>query len=138
MVSEDIAFLTLVIGTYLHAQAPIMSGNTQRSIRVSRISERKVVLVIDPKFYDVNYWKKTGKIRYTRNAFYDEKKEKIRYKYSWHKDMNMKSYAMFLNEVGAFGTHNKSMHWVNRVLYTTCMAYCDQRGYGFKSDLKLH
>ena len=120
--NKDLIFLYNLVNANLYAQAPVMSGNLKNHIKVVSVSENKVVIRLEARFYDTKHWEKTGQIKYTKG---------------WKKDPSITNYAMFLNEVGAFGTRNKSMHWVNRTLYQVCKAYADKNGWEVNNTLPL-
>ena len=120
--NKDLLFLYNLVNANLYAQAPVMSGNLKNHIKVVSVEEHKVKIVLSARFYDTNLWQKTGQIKYTKG---------------WKKDPSITNYAMFLNEVGAFGTHNKSMHWVNRTIYQVCNAYASKTGGEVENTLPL-
>lgn len=87
--------LELFYKTYseLNKNSPIMSGNMKSFI----IFTGNDVRIYAP-FYDIKKWKKSGEIVHTGESIY-----------------GFTDYAQWVNQVGGFGTHNKSEHWVNRV-----------------------
>ena len=95
---NDVEKLYNLILVSLRANAPRLSGNTKSSIHTSRQWGREFTIVIDPDYYDVNLFKQTGRI------------QKVAGKHG------SSSYAQSVNEKGAFGSHNKSMHWINKVV----------------------
>lgn len=84
-------------------QSPVLSGNMQMMISalglngLDPMNNEERILITAPS-YDDKKWRKEGVIVHT-------------YKYD---------YANTVNEVGAFGSHNKSEHWVNRVINEVC------------------
>ena len=101
---NDVEKLYNLILVSLRANAPTLSGNTKNSIHTSRSFGREFTIVIDPEYYDINLWKKTGIL--------SNKVIKG----------GSSSYAASVNEKGGFGTHNKSTHWVNKV----CLSCVEQ------------
>lgn len=96
-------YLTGRLTHNLFAYCPVLSGNMRAHITMN-IFKRQTRIVIRAPFYDINYWRKTGKIRYI------------------HKNLpyGMKHYAYLVNKSGAFGKHNASQHWVNRTINESC------------------
>ena len=89
---------------------PILSGSMKKHVELG-FDGNNLQIVIDAPFYDMKQWKKTGQIIYTgavKNGF--------------------TAYAYWVNEVGAFGRHNKSEHWVNRALNEACLIMANQIG----------
>lgn len=75
--------------------SPVLSGNMKSLIKQEVNDTRNIV--IDAPFYDLKKWEKEKVIVHTGET------------------INGKTaYALWLNELGAFGRPNKSMHWVNR------------------------
>lgn len=97
-INSDMERIYNLVVTALRANAPVMSGNTRDSIRVDISSGNKLVIVIDPKFYDISTWKSSGVIIPSSD---------IR--------SGLLSYAESVNNNGAFGTHNSSQGWIKRV-----------------------
>lgn len=94
---------TLISSIYwnLIMQSPILSGNMQSFIQLDYIPE-PVVKIAAP-FYDGRLWKDKHIIVHTGES---------------HNGYT--NYAEAVNEVGAFGRHNQSEHWVNRVINQCC------------------
>ena len=83
-------------------ESPILSGNMQSMISMGYGNDGYEVIIEAP-FYDFKKWEKEGVIVHTGESF------------------NGKTdYAYDVNEFGAFGRHNKSEHWVNRVINVIC------------------
>ena len=120
--NKDLIFLYNLINANLYAQAPVLSGNLKSHIKVVSVEEHKVKIVLSARFYDTKIWEKTGQIKYTKG---------------WKKNPQITNYAMFLNEVGAFGTRNKSMHWTNRAIFQVCDAYANKSGGSCDNKLPL-
>ena len=95
-------YLQNLIFWHLVMESPVLSGNMQSFIQLGGIDTDYAILIQAP-FYDMKKWKKEGVIVHTG----DVKKGK-------------EHYAEWVNELGAFGRHNKSEHWVNRVLNRCC------------------
>lgn len=85
----------------LIADAPVLSGNMITGIETSDVQEHQIEICINAPFYDMKEWRKTGAIVYTG--------------LNW-KGTGITDYAFWVNEIGAFGTHNKSETWVNKSL----------------------
>lgn len=77
-------------------QSPVLSGNMQNFI--SGMGLQMDGILITAPSYDSKKWRKE-KVIVINNRF---------------------NYAHSVNEVGGFGTHNKSEHWVNRVVNQCC------------------
>lgn len=104
--TKELQALSALVKMYLEEMAPILSGNLYREIVIAElvnVSDHEITFCINAPFYDTKEWRKKGVIIHTNKVY---KKE-----YG-----NITDYAMWLNDVGAFGTHNQSMHWVNRAL----------------------
>lgn len=110
-----------LLNTTLVALCPVLSGNMKMSISIEQIDEKTAQVVISAPFYDLAKWKQTGEIEHTGKG--------------WAKNPQITDYAMWVNNIGAFGTHNKSEHWVNR----TCKSVMDVIGseIGGEVDCKL-
>ena len=100
--TQELQTLSGLVQMFLLDRAPILSGNLMREIAIAElveVNDYEVTFCIQAPFYDMKKWKETGAIIHN------------------HKNYNgITNYAMWLNDVGAFGTHNASMHWVNRTL----------------------
>lgn len=104
--TQELQQLAFLVKDFLEVQAPILSSNLFRCItkaQLVNVSDNEITFCIDAPFYDMKLWKEKGVIVHT-NA-------------SPKKWPDITDYAMWLNDAGAFGTHNRSMHWVNRVCY---------------------
>lgn len=89
-----------VIGIMLENLSPKLSGNMKEHIEVTEVTENSITLCISAKFYDLNEYNKSKNIIYTGKSY-----------------NGITDYAMWVNDKGAFGSQNKSMHWVNRICY---------------------
>lgn len=99
--TQELDQLSSLIKFYLEEMAPILSGNMFREITTAElvsVSDNEVTFCINAPFYDMKKWRENGAIIHTGKKYGD-----------------ISDYAMWVNDVGAFGKHNKSMHWVNRV-----------------------
>ena len=104
----------------LHAQSPVLSGNMLSLIQTSEAYGTEFVIVIDAPFYDMNEWQKNKTIVHTGETI-DGKT----------------AYAQWVNDIGAFGRHNKSMHWVNRVCVEAATAIASEIGAEVINELEL-
>jgi len=109
-----------LIYSNLYLQSPVLSGNMQSHIRVDSIKPKEITIVIEAPFYDMKEWSKTGRILLTGDSY-----------------NGITNYAQWVNDIGAFGTRNDSMHWVNRVLYVCCKAIAVQEGAEVINELPL-
>lgn len=116
----DLMKLYSLLQLGLKADAPVMSGNLKSGIKVKSVKGNEITLEIDARFYDVSQWSKTGRIKYTGKS-YD----------------GITNYAMWLNDKGAFGSGNKSMHWVNRVCNDVSQAIANQINAQVVNELPL-
>lgn len=83
---------------------PVLSGSMKLHITADwKIFKKQSRIILRAPFYDLSYWRKTKKIRYTH--------KKIK---------GMKGYAFWVNQYGAFCKGNKSKHWVNRTINESC------------------
>lgn len=101
---NDVEKLYNLILVSLRANAPRLSGNTKNSITTSRQFGREFTIVIDPSYYDLAEFKKTGVIKTVSGK------------------NGKTSYAQSVNDSGAFGSNNESKHWVNRI----CLSCAEQ------------
>ena len=113
----------LYLGNYicdkLIEYCPILSGSMKMHIYKNDF-KRQTRIVIRAPFYDLNLWRKTGKIRYTHEVINGKK-----------------HYAQTVNDVGAFGKPNKSTHWVNKVVYKCCWNFVDELEYEMEGNLEI-
>lgn len=83
-------------------ESPVLSGNMQSMISLGYGNDGYEVIIQAP-FYDEKKWRKEGLIVHTganKNGITD--------------------YAESVNDFGAFGSHNKSEKWANRVINGCC------------------
>lgn len=104
--SNDLLFLFNLIKAQLYASSPVLSGNMKSYIKTKNVGENEITIVIEAPFYNTKEYKKTKKVVYTHQIIYGKT-----------------DYAYWVNKIGAFGTHNKSEHWVNRVLNDVCEGF---------------
>lgn len=103
--------LQLMIYYNLVLQSPVLSGNMQNMIDalglygLDPVNDESRILITAPT-YDMKKWKKEGVIIHD-----------FRY-----------NYAESVNEEGAFGRHNSSEHWVNRVINRCCDEFARKHG----------
>ena len=103
--------LQLLIYYNLVLESPVLSGNLQNMIDglglygLDPINNEARILITAPT-YDMKKWKKEKVIVHD-------------YRYD---------YANLLNETGAFGSHNDSEHWVNRVINRCCEEFARKHG----------
>lgn len=102
--------------------SPILSGNMKKGIKVKSVKDNEIVIEIEAKFYNTSEWKKTGKIIYTNKG--------------WKKNPQITNYAMWVNDLGAFGRANKSKFWVNRSLDKSVSAVASQLGAIYENKLQ--
>ena len=117
---NDVEKLYSLVLYNLHTQVPILSGNMSMFIQTSQAYGTEFVILIEAPFYDRKEWKKTGMIKHTGETR-DGKTD----------------YAQWVNDVGAFGTHNKSMNWVNRVCVEAATAIASEIGATVINELEL-
>lgn len=104
----------------LHAQSPVLSGNMLSFIQTSQAYGTEFVIEIDAPYYDMKEWQKNRQIVHTGAS------------------INGKTaYAQAVNDVGAFGSRNKSMHWVNRVCVEAATALASEIGADVINELEL-
>lgn len=100
-------------------QSPVLSGSMQAHIQLGYTGD-EFAIIIDAPFYDMKEFKKNHNLVYTGKVI-----------------NGMEAYAYWVNEVGAFGRHNKSEHWVNRVLNDCCLMIAGQIGAQVINELPL-
>lgn len=100
--------------------SPVLSGNMQSMIQLGQIGVKEVDIIISAPFYDNKEWEKNKIIKHTGESI-----------------KGVTDYANWVNEIGGFGTHNKSEHWVNRVLYECCQAIANEVGGVVINELPL-
>ena len=93
--------------TNLLLKSPVLSGSMKMHIQDN--GEREIV--IDAPFYDLKEWNKTGNIVYTGKVY-----------------NGVSAYASIVNEMGAFGKHNKSEGWVNRAILEVANVIANEIG----------
>ena len=86
----------------LVTKSPILSGSMQVHIQPTWSSDGTII-VIEAPFYDQKEWRKNQRLVYTGESKY-----------------GFTDYAQWVNDAGGFGRHNKSEHWVNRVVNQVC------------------
>lgn len=99
--TKELDQLSTLIKFYLEEMSPILSGNMFREIATAElvsVSDNEITFCINAPFYDMKKWKETGAIVHTGKKY-----------------NGMSDYADIVNQSGAFGRHNESEHWVNRV-----------------------
>ena len=104
----------------LYCQSPVLSGNMLSLIQTSEAYGSEFVIMIDAPFYDMKEWQKNKQVVHT-NKTVDGKT----------------AYAQWVNDIGAFGTHNKSMHWVNRVCVGAAITLANEIGAEVINELEL-
>ena len=114
MKSKLVEKLHTLLSTNLVAQCPYLSGNMGKNISTTYYGEHTARIRIAGRFYDTNRFKKDGTIVFKNTQ------ENIK--------AGIRSYAMWVNELGGFATHNDSEHWVNRACYDTVKAIADEIG----------
>ena len=100
--TEELQMLSTLVKMYLEDLSPILSGNMAREIMLAELVEIKdneITFCINAPFYDMKKWRETGTIIHTGKKYGD-----------------ISDYADIVNQMGAFGKHNKSEHWVNRAV----------------------
>lgn len=120
MAVSDVEKLYSLVFYNLHTQVPILSGNMACFIQTSEAYGSEFVIVIEAPFYDEKEWKKTHSIVHTGAT--------VRGK---------TDYAQWVNDLGGYGTRNKSMHWVNRVCVEAATAIASEIGAEVINELEL-
>lgn len=112
--TQELHALSDLIKFYLEELSPVLSGNMVREIlnaELVEVNDHEITFCISAPFYDTKLWKEKGVIVNSGESIQiGIGKHTFKANYGGITD-----YAMWVNEVGAFGSHNKSMHWVNRV-----------------------
>ena len=98
--NNDILKMIYLLDGLLPISCPVLSGNMKSHISIVEVKDREATICIEAPFYDVAEFERTGKLVYIGSP---------------QKYPDVTDYAMWVNEKGAFGKHNKSQFWVNRV-----------------------
>ena len=101
----------------LISECPILSGSMSIHISMGYGNDGYEILIEAP-FYDHTQFRKKGIIVYTGET-----------------KKGVENYAQWVNEVGAFGKHNRSEHWVNRVVNEVCSLVATQFGGTVEGEL---
>jgi len=117
MIVEELSSLLLAD---LIMQSPRLSGNMKDNIKIVEFSDHKVIIEISAKFYDTKIWSKSGVIAFT-GANYD----------------GITDYPMWVNKEGAFGKHNKSEHFANRICNDVCEVIANEYNGEVHNELEL-
>ena len=123
----ELETLANLVKMYLEESSPILSGNMYREITTAElvnVSDNEVTFCINAPFYDVSLWRRTGVIVHSGETVTLKNGVKHSY-YAYYGSIT--DYAMWVNDMGAFGTHNKSEHWVNRALFDAALMVPDAR-----------
>ena len=97
--TEEFFFLSSKLLPRLIISSPFMSGSMRLHIENVYLSDTEAAFKISAPQYDMEKWINEGIIVYTGQT---------------------PDYAVWVNELGGFGSHNKSEHWVNRAVYEIC------------------
>lgn len=116
--TQELEKLYNLLYSNLLTNSPVLSGNLKNGIQIKSVGNDEVVIVIDAKYYDTEYWKKTNKIFHTGKTY-----------------NGMDGYAFSLNKSGAFGSHNQSEGWVDRVIENVCETIANEIGGEVKNEL---
>ena len=112
--TQELHALSDLIKFYLEELSPVLSGNMVREILMAElvnVSDHEVTFCISAPFYDMKLWREKGVIVHSNlhiNIYGGKSTHASAYG-------DITDYAMWVNELGAFGSQNESMHWVNRV-----------------------
>lgn len=120
MAVSDVEKLYALVFYNLHCQVPVLSGNMSMFIQTAQAYGSEFVILIEAPFYDRKEWKKTGAIKHTGES-----------------KKGYTDYASLVNDYGAFGKHNKSMNWVNRVCVEAATAIANEIGAEVINELEL-
>lgn len=118
--TNDALKLEYLLSWLLYLDSPVLSGNMQKGIKIVNVSGDELTIEIDAPFYDFNKWKKTGNIIHTGKSY-----------------GGITDYAMWVNNSGAFGKKNKSMHWVNRACYNAANQIANEIGATVINELPI-
>lgn len=119
-VSNDAEKLYALVFYNLYCQVPVLSGNMASLIQTSQAYGSEFVIMIDAPFYNGKEWRENKTVVHTGET------------------INGKTaYAQWVNDIGAFGTRNKSMHWVNRVCVQAASTLASEIGATLINELEL-
>jgi len=116
----DLEKLASIVEQTLKITSPVLSGNMRSGIELESVSENEITISIKAPFYDLALWKKENTIKHTGKSY-----------------NGITNYAMWVNDLGAFGRGNKSMHWVNRALNDAVSVYGNEIGAVVINELEL-
>ncbi len=108
---NDLIKLVNLVSMELSVNCPVLSGNMKSNIEITDIKDNEITICISAPFYDLKEWKKTGIIKHTGKTIYEKT-----------------DYAMWVNNIGAFGRHNKSQYWCNRSIYNSVNTIANEIG----------
>ena len=100
--TKELQQLSSIIKIMLEQLSPVLSGNMQKEIgtaQIVKIGDNEITFCISAPFYDQKKWKEDKVIVHTKTQY-----------------GSITDYAEWVNRLGAFGTKNKSMFWVNRAV----------------------
>ena len=109
----------LLFGTLI-TSSPVLSGNMQSLIQISRFGINECEIMIDAPFYDTKKWRKDNVIVHTGETIHGKT-----------------AYAEWVNKSGGFGTHNKSEKWVNRACVEVAQIIANEIGAVVVNELRL-
>lgn len=117
MIVEELSSLLL---SNLIINSPRLSGNMKNNIKIVEFGEHEVKIEISAKFYDMAIWNQYKSIVFTGKNY-----------------KGITDYPMWVNKVGAFGKHNKSEKFANRICYDVCQVIANQYGGTVINELEL-
>lgn len=117
---EEIFKLFFLLEEGLKLNSPVLSGSMRAHIEVVSVTEKEAVICIKAPFYDTAEYEATKKIIYTGNSY-----------------NGITDYAMWVNNLGAFGKGNKSQYWVNRVCKEVAEVIASEMGAQVINELPL-
>ena len=122
MISYYLEKLYNLVDENLYLSCPVMSGNMRQHIDVNTVlaGDEEVNIVISAPFYDLNEWKKTGRIKFTGKTVGDKH-----------------DYAYWVNALGAFARGGRDVNWVHRAIYEAVTTFASEIGAEVINELPL-
>lgn len=117
MIVEELSSLLLAD---LIMQSPRLSGNMKDNIKIVEMGEHKIIIELSAKFYDMAIWNQNKSLVFTGKNY-----------------NGITDYPLWVNEIGAFGKHNKSEHWVNREVNNVCEVIANEYNGEVHNELEL-
>lgn len=111
MDAELLLKLVNLVSAELSINCPVLSGNMKSNLEITDIRANEITICISAPFYDLKEWRNTGVIKHTGKEI-----------------LGKTDYAMWVNNLGAFGRRNKSQYWANRSILASVETIANEIG----------